>query len=91
MLPSFVIVPVALRVTLSPSASPVIPASSFVSGVPSYALLAEPVVIVTAFLFTVSFPASVCTFVKLLVLSSPAAFLIMKPSATTFELSPASV
>ena len=91
VLPTSVIVPVAVTVAVSLFTSPVMPASEFVSGVPSYALLPLPVVIVTGALFTVSVPSTFFTFVKLFVLSSPAAFLITYPSFTAFALLPASV
>ena len=89
--PISVIVPVAVTVAVSPFTRPVILASAFVSAVPSYSLLALPVVIVTDALFTVSVPLTFFTFVKLAVLFSPAAFLMIYPSFTTFALLPASV
>ena len=55
---------------------PAMLASSFVSGEPSYSLLALPVVMVTVAGLTVRVPFSVVTFVKYAVLSSPALFLI---------------
>jgi hypothetical protein len=49
------------------------------------------VLIVTALGFTVSVPSIFSILLKLAVLSSPAAFLMMKPSFTTFFPDPASV
>ena len=91
MLPISVIVPVAVTVAVSLFTRPSMLASAFVSAVPSYALLSEPVVIVTGACSTVSVPPAFFTFVKLSVLFSPAAFLITYPSFTTFALLPASV
>ena len=74
--PTSVWEPFAVTVALSPFTRPVIEASAFVSALPSYALLADPVVMVTGALFTVSLPSTFTTLVKSAVLSSPAAFLI---------------
>ena len=89
--PTSVCDPVAVTAAVSLFTRPAIDASPFVSAVPSYALLSDPVVIVTGAGLTVSLPSTVVILVKFAVLSSPAAFLMTYPSLTAFALSPASV
>ena len=90
-LPTSVRLPVAVTAAVSPFLRPVMFASSFVSGVPSYSFAALPVVIVTGAFLTVSVPGTFSTLVKFAVLSTPFPSLMMYPSFTTFAELPASV
>ena len=83
--------PVAFTSAVSPSTSPVMPASALVRALPSYALLPLPVVMVACALLTVSVPSTFFETENFSVTSAPEASFMTHPSLTVLTPVPASV